>query len=165
MRSSLAVLLATALSVPLSAQTPPSLADLAFMSGCWEGGFGGGGIIEERYTPPSENVMLGTTRYLRGARAVQFELTAIRIDAEGAVTLRPYPGGEASPHAFRLTSVDRSDTPSAVFEAPDNDFPKRIVYRRDPADPATLIARIDNGEGSQEAQEWRMTAAPCRSDP
>ena len=162
MRASIPALLAVAFSVPLTAQSPPTLHDLAFMAGCWEGGFGGDGIIEERYTPPSDNVMLGTTRYLRDGRAVQFELTTLRVAEDGTVELRPYPGGSASPHTFRLTRIDGSASPSAVFEAPDNDFPKRIVYRRAPESPETLIARIDNGAESQQAQEWRLTPAPCR---
>lgn len=163
MKPTILVLLATSLSLPLTAQAPPTLADLAFMSGCWEGGFGAGGVIEERYTPPSENVMLGTTRYLRDGRAVQFELTTIRVDADGAVGLRPYPGGEPSPHTFRLTHADSGPDATAIFEAPENDFPKRIVYRLDPAEPGTLIARVDNGADREEAQEWRMTLSPCQS--
>jgi hypothetical protein len=161
MRTALLALTATAVSVPLVAQESPTIADLAFMSGCWEGRFGDGGTIEEHYTTPSENVMLGTTRYLLDGSAVQFELTTIRRDADGTVGLRPYPGGQPSPHTFELTRVDPSPTPTATFEAPENDFPTRIVYRRDPDEPGTLVARIDNGEGSTESQEWRMTHTPC----
>ena len=150
--------LLVAVAAPLSAQSAPTLEDLSFMAGCWEGTFANGGIIEERYTPPAENVMLGTTRYLMGGRAVQFEFTAIRSDSVG-IGLLPYPGGRPSPHLFRLAS----STPphQAVFEAPENDFPKRIVYRRAVGTPDTLVARIDNGAGSAEAQEWRMVPAAC----
>jgi hypothetical protein len=151
----------SAVAVPVAAQASPSLSDLGFMSGCWEGPFGNGGIIEERYTSPSDNVMLGTTRYLRGSRAVQFELTILRADEEGGVTLHPHPGGTPSDHRFRLVSVTGGETPSAVFHAPENDFPQRIVYSRAPGTPAVLLARIDNGEASAQVQEWRMTAAPC----
>lgn len=164
MRLVLALLLLGGLR-PLAAQSAPALHDLAFMSGCWVGSFSNGGIIEERYTPPSDNILLGTTRYLVRGRTVQFEFTAIGVDAAGAIELRPSPGGRPSPHAFRLTQLLDGAEPLAVFEAPDNDFPKRIVYRRISGTPDTLVARIDNGEGEEGGQEWRMAAADCEVVP
>jgi len=74
------------------------LADLSFMTGCWNGPFesrGEQGVIQERYSRPSQNVMLGTTQYLIGARTVQFELTTILLGDSGIV-MTPYPGGRAS---------------------------------------------------------------------
>lgn len=161
MRTTVVAFALLALATPLSAQAPPSMHDLDFMSGCWEGSFGDGGTIEEHYTTPSDNLMLGTTRYLVDGRAVQFELTSIRVDAEGTVFLLPRPGGTPSAHEFRLTETAMEGGPMAVFEAPANDFPKRIVYRRAEGTRLELIARIDNGPESEQAQEWRMTAASC----
>ncbi|HSR43478.1 MAG TPA: DUF6265 family protein [Longimicrobiales bacterium] len=136
----------------------PTLEEVGFLAGCWEGSFrardGRPGIIEERYTPPSENLVLGTTRYLVDGRAVQFELTTIRR-VDGEVLLLPYPGGTPSEHAFRLTD---SGPGRALFEAPEHDFPKRIRYERG---GTTLRARVDGGEGSPSVQEWEMRAAPC----
>jgi hypothetical protein len=131
---------------------------LAFMAGCWNGTFradgGAAGTIEERYTTPSENLILGTTRYLLDGRAVQFELTTIRLEDRGIVML-PYPGGNPSEDGFLLTGFRDG---AAVFEAPEHDFPKRILYRRDGDE---LVARIDGGEGSEQAAEWRMSPASC----
>jgi hypothetical protein len=137
---------------------PAGIEDLRFMSGCWHGTFEsdkGVGTIEEHYTEPASNLMLGTTRYLRGDEAVEFEFSAIRRDDRG-VWLTPYPGGVASPDAFRLTSAGGD---LAVFEAPEHDYPKRILYRRD-AD-GTLNARIDAGAEDPDGREWRMKPAPC----
>jgi hypothetical protein len=132
--------------------------DLAFMSGCWEGSFqsrnGGTGVIEEQYTTPSDNVMLGTTRYLLDGRAVMFELATI-LRGDSGVVLTPYPRGRASEHGFRLTSADGA---SAMFEAPEHDFPKRISYR---LQGDTLVARIDDGSDTGQAQTWRMVR--CRT--
>lgn len=146
------------------AQEAPKLADLAFMTGCWNGDFrardGRTGTIEEHYTSTSENVMLGTTRYLLDGRAIQFELTTILADSAG-VTFLPYPRGRASPDGFLFTTADRNEsgtTMRAVFEAPEHDFPKRIIYRRE---GDRLFARADGGEGSDQVQEWTMAAAPC----
>jgi hypothetical protein len=136
--------------------------DLRFMSGCWHGTFAserGSGTIEEHYTEPASNLMLGTTRYLVGGEAVEFEFSAIRRDARG-VWLTPYPGGVASADAFRLTSAGGE---RAVFEAPEHDYPKRILYRRDP--DGALTARIDGGAEDPDGKEWRMTSAPCTASP
>ncbi|NNM04550.1 MAG: hypothetical protein HKO65_05555 [Gemmatimonadetes bacterium] len=154
-------------SAGLNAQVPdtpsaPSLADLAFMSGCWNGSFqshDGEGVIEEHYTSPSENVILGTTRYLLDGRAVQFELTTLRAGEDGVITMLPYPGGERSPDGFRLTRVIRTgEAVEAVFEAPEHDFPKRVIYR---GDGDELVARIDGGEGSDQASTWEMRPVAC----
>jgi len=129
-----------------------SVPDLAFMAGCWQGSFdsrGRTGIIEESYTSPSANVILGTTRYLLEGRTVMFELTSI-LGADSTVTLTPYPRGVRSEHGFTLTSVE-SD--SAVFEAPEHDFPRRIIYRLRGVE---LIARIDDGSSTGQSQTWRM---------
>lgn len=147
--------LAVALGVVAPGAPAQTLADLGFMTGCWRGTTPSGIVIEESYTTPSDNVMLGTTRYLEGTRARQFEFTLITADEE-AVTLLPYPGGRASEHAFTLTAVGEG---SARFEAPEHDFPRRIAYHR--ASDGWLVARIDGGEGSDRSQQWRMAPVGC----
>lgn len=127
---------------------------VAFMSGCWEGTFQsrkGPGVMEEQYTEPSENVMLGTTRYMVDGRTTQFELTVIRLTDDGALLLTPYPGGERSAHSFRLTTAGDG---RAVFEAPEHDFPKRIIYERIATD--SLKATIDDGEGGSRSASWEL---------
>ena len=132
------------------------------MTGCWNGTFQGRtgeGVIEEHYTSPSENVMLGTTRYSPGGPggAVRTHHDADRED--GVTTLLPYPGGRPSADGFTLTRVVRTgEAVEAVFEAPEHDFPKRIIYR---SEGDRLVARIDGGEGSDQAQTWEMRSADC----
>lgn len=140
---------------PPAAPEPASLAELAFMSGCWRGEFEDGSAIEEFYTTPSENLMLGVSRFMRGTRAVQHEFTRITMDSSGIVLL-PFPDGIPSEHAFRATHLEAD---SVVFEAPEHDFPKRVIYWRN-AD-GTNTARIDGGTASPDAQEWRMHSAAC----
>ena len=128
---------------------------LSFMAGCWRGEFGGGRALEEIYTTPSANLILGLSRFMAGERAVQHEFSRITVDSAG-VALLPFPGGRPSEHAFRLTAV----TPdTALFEAPEHDFPKRVRYARG-AD-GSLTARIDGGAGSDRASEWRMQPVAC----
>lgn len=159
-RVSVAVL-ALSTAAPAAAQSGPTaapqLSALAFMSGCWRGEFAGG-ALEEYYSTPASNLMLGVSRFLRDGRAVQYEFSRITADSAGIVLL-PFPGGRPSEHAFRMTE---SDEGSALFEAPEHDFPKRIRYARG-AD-GSLTARIDGGDGDERVQEWRMRAVPCRPD-
>jgi hypothetical protein len=152
-RSSLwtpACLLVTALIAPTTQEGP--LEAVAFMAGCWEGTFGGGrGTIEEHYTSPSSNLMLGTTRYLRDGVTVSYEFTEIVADADG-VRLIPHPSGQASV-PFQLT---RSASNLAVFENPEHDFPQMITYE---LSEGVLTAQIENPGG--DPRRWSMRPAPC----
>jgi len=131
----------------------PALGNLAFMAGCWNGDAGRGRVIAESWTPPTINVMLGTTRYLAGDRTVSWEFTLIEADS-GRITMTPHPRGQV-PTPFRLVRL-APDT--VVFENPAHDFPQRIIYRR-AAD--TLIARIEADTPRARGTEWRMTPAAC----
>lgn len=154
----LALLLSPAGPSSEARQSRATLDDVRFMAGCWEGMFrdrSGRGTIEEHYTTPTQNVMLGTTRYIRDGRTIQFEFIIIRGDS-GGVRLTPYPNGQPSEHDFLLT---RWTLDQAVFEAPEHDFPKRIIYRQD-AD-AGLRARIDGGADDRNGREWYLRKANC----
>ncbi len=144
-------------ALPTTAQQGeiPQLSRLAFMTGCWNGEAGTGTTIEEHYTTPTENVMLGTTRYVSGGRTVSFELTTIRRDSTG-VYLTPYPNGEAS-DVFRLTRIEDR---TVVFENPEHDFPQRITYQQTAED--ALGARVENPGGR--FLEWQMVRVRCSSN-
>jgi hypothetical protein len=132
-----------------------SLRSFGFMAGCWRGPTRGGGVIEEYYTAPSANVMLGVTRYLQGDRVVEFEFTSI-VREDSAIIVTPRPEGQ-QPAQFRVTRIARD---SAVWENPTHDFPRRIAYRRLPGD--TLVARIEGpGKEGTRSMEWRMTRVGC----
>lgn len=157
MRIAAALALSGLLAADVGAQTSdrPTLADLAFMAGCWR--TAGETGLEEFYTTPSENLILGVSRFMRGGRAVQFEFSRITADSTGIVLL-PHPNGRPSEHPFRVTSLRAGDV---MFEAPEHDYPKRIRYTRG-AD-GSLTARIDGGAEDSRAQEWRMLPIACGS--
>lgn len=135
----LALLLALA---PLPAQEKPAtLADLAWISGTW--------VLEtersrteEHWTAPASNAMLGMSRTLRGDRMVAFEYLRI-VQREDGIYYVAQPGGRPATD-FKLT---RFDGATAVFENPQHDFPKRILYKKN-AD-GSLTARVDAGEGTR----------------
>jgi hypothetical protein len=132
-----------------------TLAGLEFMAGCWRSGEAAR-YVEEVYTRPTANLMLGVSLTVRDGRAVEHEL--IRVEASGdRVLMTPYPGGVASEHPFALTTLRPGE--EAIFEAPEHDYPKRILYRRNP--DGTRTARIDGGPQDGEGMEWRFAAAPC----
>jgi hypothetical protein len=131
------------------------VSDLGFMAGCWHGLTRSGTTIEEFYTPPSSNLIVGVTRYVREGRVVDFEFTRIDQTDSGAV-ITPHPKGVRSV-SFAPKAVERN---RAVWENPTHDFPQRIVYTRVAAD--TLVARIEGRTPSGDrALEWRMGRATC----
>ena len=131
-----------------------TLAGLEFMAGCWRSGEGDR-YFEEIYTRPTAELMLGLSVYVREGRAVGHELTRVTLE-DRRIVLTPYPDGERSPHGFVLTTLRDGE---AIFEAPEHDYPKRILYRRNP--DGSRWARIDGGPDDAGGQEWRFTAAPC----
>src|SRR5688572_5369243 len=94
---------------PATPSTPargrPKLADLGFMAGCWRGASGDGGTIEEYYTPPTENLILGLSRYLRQGRVTSFEFTTIAARGDSDLVLTPRPSGQ-TPADFNLTKLE-----------------------------------------------------------
>lgn len=142
---------------PVQVAPPGSgtLAALSFMVGCWRSPGGEGrASLEERWSPGEGGVMLGTSRFVRDGTVVSFEFALLRADGS-EVALLPHPGGVASEHPFRLTSVGGGE---AVFEAPEHDYPRRILYR---LVPEGLEARIDSGTGDDTPRRWTMRAIDC----
>lgn len=149
---------------PAGSSSPQSaarsrLSDLAFMAGCWRGLARSGTTIEEFYTTPSSNLIVGATRYVRDGRAVDFEFTRIDQTDSGAV-ITPHPKGVRSV-SFAPKVIERN---RAVWENPSHDFPQRILYARVADD--TLVARIEGRTPAGErALEWRMGRAVCEAIP
>ena len=160
MRAALAVTVVLPLLAGISARAPspaapPTLADLAFMAGCWRGPSGDGVTIEEYYTAPTDNLILGVSRYTKGSRVTDYEFSTIAREGD-EIVLTPRPSGQ-QPAAFRLT---RLDSTGAVWENPSHDFPTLIAYRRGAGD--SLIARIEGpGRDGKRSMEWRMGTASC----
>ena len=151
---------AALLPLRLAAQgSAPPITRLAFLTGCWQGPAGAASAMEERFTTPTANVMLGTSRTIEAGRTTSWEFLLIEADSTG-VALTPFPRGERSKDVFRLTRLE--DT-LAVFEAPEHDYPKRIVYHR--AADGALVMRIDGGAADPGPAEWRLTAVACGPAP
>src|SRR4030095_8163117 len=140
--SSFAILFILLLITTASTQTP-TLADLSWISGDWQTAPGGRRQIEEHWTQAAGAMMMGMSRTVAGEKTVEFEYLRIEQRADGIYYVA-HPKARCPGTDFKLT---RASATEAVFENPQHDFPKRIIYRK-PADDS-LTASIDGGEGTR----------------
>jgi hypothetical protein len=125
-----------------STQTP-TLTDISWIAGDWQTAPGGRAQIEEHWTQVAGASMLGMSRTVAGDKTVEFEYLRIEQRPDGIYYVA-HPKARCPGTDFKLT---RASATEAVFENPQHDFPKRIIYRKS-ADDA-LTASIDGGEGSK----------------
>ena len=125
----------TLLDEPPSAERPADsvLDELSWITGRWVREKDGE-YLEEHWSEPQGNVLLGTFRWLRGGRAWLYEFMVIEELPEGIVFhLRHFgPGSVAweerdAPMSYPLAHLRDGE---AIFENPERDDPRRFVYRR-----------------------------------
>jgi hypothetical protein len=134
-------LLALCLLATLPAQTT-SLADISWISGDWQTAPGGRAQIEEHWTTAAGGTMMGMSRTVAGEKTVEFEYLRIEQRADGIYYVA-HPKARCPGTDFKLTKASATE---AVFENPQHDFPKRVIYRKTADD--SLTASIDGGEGT-----------------
>ena len=132
--------------------TPPSaqkadvrVEQVGWLAGCWETG-SPQRLIQEQWTTPRGQTMLGTGRTVRDGRTTEYEFVLISAK-DGRLAYEAHPSQQ--PSAVFL-SKEATDT-RAVFENPDHDFPQRVGYQRQGADE--LLAWI---EGTQNGRTRRV---------
>jgi hypothetical protein len=116
----------------------------AWLAGTWET-TQGSRVVEELWTPPTSNAMIGMSRTVTGGRTAEFEF--LRIEKRGAdLFYVPQPNGRP-PVAFKLTS---SSGGRFIFEnTTGEDRVSTIEYRREGDD--ALYARV---EGAQDGKPF-----------
>jgi Domain of unknown function (DUF6265) len=119
------------------------IAQLSWIAGDWQTAPGGRAQIEEHWTLPAGGSMLGMSRTVAGGKTAEFEFLRIEQREDGIYYVAQ-PKGRCPATDFKLTRVASQE---AVFENPQHDFPKRIVYRKTADD--SLTASIDGGEGTK----------------
>ena len=147
--ASLMLVLASAVE---ARQAKPTLDALAWMAGAWSG-TSRGIDMEELWTVPKGNSMIGMHRDVGKGRTLGFEFLRIEQQADAIVYLSmPNGRSPATPFSLKEESVMR-----VVFENPTHDFPQRIIYWKEGAD---LRARIEGMQDGKEASmEWRWGPA------
>ena len=143
-RTTVLVLFLVAVFLPLRGETPaPSVQQLAWMAGSWEG-TAGKASIEEHWTHPAGGTMFAVSRTIVGGKTVAFEFLRIERREDGIFYVAQ-PGGRP-PTDFKLAKLEGQ---TVAFENPQHDFPQRIIYRKN-AD-GSLHARVEgerNGKTS-----------------
>jgi hypothetical protein len=142
-------------SVP-SAPSAATLDSLAWLAGSWTGSTARGVDMEEHWTAPKGNSMVGLHRDVAKGRTVLFEF--LRIEQRGdEIVYLSMPNGRSPATPFPLKEVTGT---RVVFENPTHDFPQRIIYWKDGAD---LRARIEGTmNGKEGSQEWRWSPGSLR---
>ncbi|HKY32919.1 MAG TPA: DUF6265 family protein [Candidatus Polarisedimenticolia bacterium] len=138
------------LSAALAAGQPeagrPAIDQLAWMAGSW-GGESEGTTMEEHWTAPAGGLMLGMHRDVSRQGKAFFEFLRVEARPDGVYYVASPMGKGAT--AFKLTE---SSGQRAVFENPQHDFPKRILYW---IERGALRARVEGDPSSKErAMEW-----------
>ena len=148
-----------ALAMSGFAQTPApqgkgSLADLSWLSGCWEGRQGEA-HIEEHWSKPSGGSMIGFGRTVKVNKTTTFEFMQFR-EQDGNLVFLPQPAGGARV-AFPLKD---SFSSRFTFENKEHDFPQRVIYER--KGPGLLLATVEGTyKGKEEREEFQMKKVRC----
>ncbi len=136
-----------------------SVADLAWLSGCWSGRMGSA-AVEEFWSAPRSGSLVGMSRTMRGDSTVGYELLLISVRG-GELVL------DATPHGQGTTSFTSSwrGSRAITFANPAHDFPQQIRYRLVARD--SLLAQLEgpggNGRRTIDIPMARMGCAPSRS--
>lgn len=145
----LGLLTASSAAVPAS---PPSVAELAWMAGCWEQREGDR-WTEECWTAPRGGLMLGSSRTGRGDTILEWESLRIERDVqngEGPIVRLAYfaaPGGKG----WTRFAWSSNAGPGVTFYNVANDYPQRIRYWRE---GDRMMAEIAMEDGSR-PRRWR----------
>ena len=124
-------------------EPPTAIAELAWIAGDWQTPAGGKARIEEHWTAPAGDTMIGVGRSIAGGKTVEFEYLRIEQRAEQIYYVAS-PKGRCPGTDFKLTRLAGQE---ATFENPEHDFPKRIIYRKN--SDGSLTASIDGGAGTK----------------
>ena len=142
------------LTPALQAQSPAAseIQRLGWMEGRWSG-TKDGVAIEEHWTSPSGDALLGMNKTVKGGRMVSFESLRIAAIKDGIAYLASPQGVPPTP--FKLVELAEK---KVTFENREHDFPQRILYWLDEA--GAMHARIEGPQAGQTvSEEWVWTKA------
>jgi hypothetical protein len=122
------------------------LQDIGWLAGDWQMRVGTR-CVEEHWTAPSTNMLVGTSRTVNAGRTSAFEFVRIEARDDGVFYVAQ-PGGKP-PVDFKLASSSASEL---VFVNPGHaDHLKRIVYQRQGDEG--LLARVEGENGGRPFSE------------
>ncbi|GGC99091.1 DUF6265 family protein [Undibacterium terreum] len=132
-----------------------SLADLDWLSGCWQS-TGGEAGSEEHWLAAAGGSLLGMGRTVVKGKMVDFEFMRIEQDKDQLIfTAKPSRKPEAS---FQMISLQGK---KVVFENATKDFPQRVIYQL--KDDGSLLGRIEGKSNDKErAIDFPMQRKSCQ---
>lgn len=130
----------------------PRLQSLQWLAGSWVS-LEEGRRVEEHWTQPAAGSMHGMTRTTVKGRTVFYEYLRIELADDGVVFLAS-PRGRAPATPFWLTAMEGQ---RVVFENPEHDDPKRVIYER----RGTQLIATTQGE---DTNRWVYVRAALPAD-
>jgi hypothetical protein len=141
-------------SVPATDDASSLVDELEWLAGCWkheEPGF----RRDEQWMRPAGGTLIGMSRSVADGKTVEFEFLRIE-ERNGRLAYVANPSGQAETAFLETELTDRK----VMFEAPDHDFPQRIVYER--MSPRSVLAWIEGDiDGVSRVVEFPMSATRC----
>jgi hypothetical protein len=149
------VLLLSSSSRPLSRPpvSPPSIRDLAWLEGTWQGKIGERDF-EARYSGAEGGQILSASKYTKGGVAAGFEFERFE-ELDGTLVLTPFPEGKSSV-TFKLAELDPKSR-RAIFENLAHDFPTRLSYQRVADDKLTILVSGPAEDGQEQVLTYSLT--------
>jgi hypothetical protein len=132
----LAIVLLTAAAHAQAPAAKPTLQDLAWLAGHWRIEQADR-VVDEHWMAPAGDLMMGMARNVQAGKVREYEFTLLRQEPNGDIVYVASPSKQ-SEATFKLTSLRNGE---AVFENPQHDFPKKVVYARQP--DGSLLAWIE----------------------
>lgn len=147
------ILAALLLAAPLTAEAPKGAALPGWMAGTWMMEEGAQ-WADEVWTDPRGGMMLGVGRSGFGPQLDSWELTQIRVKADGSMVYIAQPGGKAAVE-FPMVLISEE---AVEFANPSHDYPQRIRYSRQ---GKLLVAEISLLDGSRPTRwNYRQVIPP-----
>ena len=132
---------------------PPTVSDLSWLQGIWQGRIGGRDF-EAHYTGAEGGQILSASKYTEEGKPVGFEFE--RFEQRGdTLVLTPFPEGKSSV-SFPLAEYDGQNR-RAVFENLAHDFPTRISYQRVARNRLTILVSGPGEDGQEQVLTYSLT--------
>jgi hypothetical protein len=127
---------------------------IAWLQGCWQS-VAGDRTIEEQWTTPRGESMLGIGRTVSGDTLVEYEFVVVRERGERLVYIA-HPSGQPSAE-FLSTTASPTEV---VFENAEHDFPQRVGYQRQGTALDAWIDGTKNGQTRRINFHYQRVACP-----
>ncbi|HSE40548.1 MAG TPA: DUF6265 family protein [Acidobacteriota bacterium] len=134
--------------------TETSLKDLSWIAGHW-GGELWGGNLEEIWTAPEGDCMMGMFRFVKEGRVQLYEFLTIENELQGPVLKlkhfnRGLKGWEEKEETIQFPLISATSN-EAVFQRVEKEKPAKMIFRR--KDDQTLVVTLERDQEGKTVSE------------